>query len=120
MPASDTWFGQVCGRGVAGAPTGGQTGPVTEERPLVLAVIEACLLLELCADEIGADRAVGAAADLHRHLAGLRHDDQVELRAQLAEVAEDTTDPGYAAFVAGLADRFGLDRPRSGAHLSWR
>lgn len=85
----------------------------------MLSVIEACMLLELCVDEIGPDEAARAAVDLHRQLAGLRHDDQVELRAQLAEVAEGASDPRYAEFVAGLADRFGLDHARDGAHLSW-
>ncbi len=86
----------------------------------MLAVIEACMLLELCLDEIGPDRASRTAAQLHDHLAGLRHDDQVELRAQLAEIAEEAPDRHYAEFVAGLADRFGLDHPRDGAHLFWR
>src|SRR5215467_2166434 len=49
---------QFADRGSPGRPPAGTLAPVTEERPLVLAVIEACLLLELCVDEIGPDRTV--------------------------------------------------------------
>ena len=91
-----------------------------EERPLVLAVIDAYLLLELCGDEIGPDTAARATGDLCAQLTRLRHDDQVELRAQLAEVAAESDDDGYARLVAGIADRIGLASPRAGAHLSWR
>lgn len=92
-----------------------------EERPLVLALIDACLLLELCdADEIDPDTAARAMDDICAHLMRLRHDDQVELRAQLDEIADDSQDPEYATFVACLGDRVGLAHPHAGAHLSWR
>jgi hypothetical protein len=88
-----------------------------DERPLVLAVIDACLLLALCDDESD----TGAAARrLAGQLTGLRHDDQVELRAQLADIASTSDRPPYAAFVGAIADRIGLDRPHPDAHLSWR
>jgi len=92
-----------------------------DERPLVMAVIDACLLLELCSDdEIDPDTAARAMDDLCAQLMTLRHDDQVELREQMADAAADSTDDGYATFVAGLADRIGLAKPHANAHRSWR
>jgi hypothetical protein len=87
-----------------------------DERAFVLAVIDACMLLELARDE--SDTA-DAEKRLTGQLSALRHDDQVELRAQLTDIAS-ATKGSYAMFVAGIADRLGLDRPHPDAHLSWR
>jgi hypothetical protein len=92
-----------------------------ESRPLILAVIDAFLLLELCGeDEIDGVTAARATESISANLMRLRHDDQVELRAQLAEIAEDADDPAYADVVASIADQVGLANPLPGAHLSWR
>jgi hypothetical protein len=88
-----------------------------DEGPLVLAVIDACMLLALCADESDTETAERRLAG---QLTALRHDDQVELRAQLADIASGADNRSYAAFVGSIADRIGLDRPRPDAHLSWR
>ena len=61
-----------------------------ESRPLILAVIDAFLLLELCGeDEIDGETAARATESICANLMRLRHDDQVELREQLAEIADD-------------------------------
>jgi len=92
-----------------------------EDRPLSLAVIDAFLLLELSdRTEIDAETARRAADTITASLRGLRHDDQVELREQLAEQAEESDDPDYRALVGSIADTVGLARPRPGEHLSWR
>jgi hypothetical protein len=88
-----------------------------DERPFVLAVIDACMLLALLSDTSDTSAAENRLAG---QLTGLRHDDQVELRAQLAEIASGSDDRSYAAFVDAIADRIGLDRPHPDAHLSWR
>jgi hypothetical protein len=94
-----------------------------QDRPLVLSVIDACLLVELCGGEdIPPDKATRALSDISDNLARLGADDQIELRTQLAGIAHGSADPTYSTFVAGLADRLGLARPEPGAdpHLSWR
>jgi hypothetical protein len=92
-----------------------------ESRPLILAVIDAFLLLELCGeDEIDRETAQRATDSICANLMRLRHDDQVELRAQLAEIAEESTDETLQEFVAGLADVIGLAHPLPGEHRSWR
>lgn len=92
-----------------------------EPRSLSLAVIDAFLLLELCGgEEIDTETAIRAVEAIRADLTRLRHDDQVELRAQLDEIAAAATDETYRAVVAGIADRVGLARPLPGAHLSWR
>ncbi len=94
---------------------------VMESRPLILAVIDAFLLLELCADdEIDQDTAVRATDTICADLMRLRHDDQVELRVQLAEIADESPDPAYREVVGGIADMVGLARPLPGEHRSWR
>jgi hypothetical protein len=92
-----------------------------ETRPLILAVIDAFLLLELSADEeidpVTAQRAVDSIC---AQLSRLRHDDQVELREQLADIAEDASDAEYRDVVASIADVVGLAKPLPGEHMSWR
>jgi hypothetical protein len=92
-----------------------------ESRPLILAVIDAFLLLELCGEEeIDRMTAAQATENIAANLMRLRHDDQVELRTQLSEIADDSDDPTYRDVVASIADQVGLANPRPGAHLSWR
>jgi hypothetical protein len=92
-----------------------------ETRPLILAVIDAFLLLEVsAADEIDAITAQRAVEDIGVQLARLRHDDQVELREQLAEIADHSPDPEYRDVVSSIADVVGLARPLPGEHMSWR
>ena len=92
-----------------------------ESRPLILAVIDAFLLLELCGeDEIDRDTAARATESICANLMRLRHDDQVELREQLADIAEETEDEAFRECIAGIADQVGLAHPRPGEHLSWR
>ena len=92
-----------------------------ESRPLILAVIDAFLLLRLCGeDEIDRATAVRAVEKISASLLELRHDDQVELREQLADVAEGTDDPEYREVVTSIADVVGLAHPNPGEHLSWR
>ena len=90
-------------------------------RPLSYAVVDAFLLLDLCGeDEFDPATTAGAMAGLRAQLTSLRHDDQVELRAQLDDIAADAADETYRWVVAGIADRVGLAYPRPGEHLSWR
>ena len=92
-----------------------------ESRPLILAVIDAFLLLELCGDdEIDGDTAVRATDSICADLMRLRHDDQVELRCQLEDIAEESTDDAYREVVSRIADIVGLARPLPGEHRSWR
>jgi hypothetical protein len=92
-----------------------------ESRPLILAVIDAFLLLELCGeDEIDRETATRATDSICANLMRLRHDDQVELREQLSEIAEESDDPTYREVVATIADQVGLASPLPGAHRSWR
>jgi hypothetical protein len=92
-----------------------------ESRPLILAVIDAFLLLELCGeDEIDQETAARAADSICSNLMRLRHDDQVELRVQLGEIADESDDPTYREVVSGIADQVGLANPLPGAHRSWR
>jgi hypothetical protein len=92
-----------------------------ETRPLILAVIDAFLLLEMCGeDEIDRETAERAAEDICANLMRLRHDDQVELREQLAEIAEEADDETFRECVSGIADQVGLAHPNPGEHLSWR
>ncbi len=92
-----------------------------ESRPLILAVIDAFLLLELCGeDEIDGDTARRATENIGANLMRLRHDDQVELREQLSEIAEESDDSTYREVVSTIADQVGLANPRPGDHRSWR
>ena len=92
-----------------------------ESRPLILAVIDAFLLLDLCGEEeIDEMTAARAAESISSNLMRLRHDDQVELRTQLAEIADDSEDSNYRDVVASIADQVGLANPLPGAHRSWR
>jgi hypothetical protein len=96
---------------------------IMEERPLVLAVIDACLLLELCGeDDITQEKRTWAMSDISDNLLRLAPAEQVALRDQLAGIAHKSPDPTYSTFIAGLADRLGLARPSAGPdpHLSWR
>lgn len=93
-----------------------------EERPLVLAVIDACLLLELCGeDDIAPEKRTRALSDISDNLLRLAPAEQVVLRDQLAGIAHGSADPTYSTFIAGLADRLGLAaHPGPDPHLSWR
>ena len=94
-----------------------------EERPLVLAVIDACLLLELCGeDDITQEKRARAMSDISGNLLRLAPAEQVALRDQLAGIAHKSPDPTYSSFIASLADRLGLARPSAGPdpHMSWR
>ncbi|HEY1487315.1 MAG TPA: hypothetical protein VGF84_14515 [Micromonosporaceae bacterium] len=92
-----------------------------ESRPLILAVIDAFLLLEMCGeDEIDRETAERAADNISASLKLLRHDDQVELREQLDDIAETAEDETLRGVVAGIADQVGLAYPHPGEHLSWR
>lgn len=92
-----------------------------ESRPLILAVIDAFLLLEMSGeDEIDHETAKHATENLSASLLRLRHDEQVELREQLADVAEDTDDEALATLIAGIADTVGLAHPNPGEHISFR
>jgi hypothetical protein len=92
-----------------------------ESRPLILAVIDAFMLLEMCGeDEIDRETAERAAENISSSLMQLRHDDQVELREQLADIADEAADETFREFVAGIADTIGLARPHPGEHRSWR
>jgi hypothetical protein len=94
---------------------------VMETRPLILAVIDAFMLLEMCGeDEIDRETAERATANICSSLMRLRHDDQVELREQLDDIAETSDDEGFRSFVATIADMVGLAHPNPGEHLSWR
>jgi hypothetical protein len=85
------------------------------------AVIDAFLLLNACTgEEIDRATAQRATVSIRENLRRLRHDDQVELRAQLEDIAEESDDPDFRAVVAGIADTVGLAHPRPGEHLSWR
>jgi hypothetical protein len=92
-----------------------------ESRPLILAVIDAFMLLEMCGeDEIDRETAERATDNICANLMRLRHDDQVELREQLADIADDTEDERFRECVSGIADQVGLAHPNPGEHLSWR
>ncbi len=92
-----------------------------ESRPLILAVIDAFLLLEMSGeDEIDGETAKRAIEAISANLMRLRHDDQVELRAQLAHIADESDDPTYRELIGTIADRVGLATPLPGAHLTWR
>jgi hypothetical protein len=92
-----------------------------ESRPLILAVIDAFLLLELCGEEeIDWETAKRATDNICANLMRLRHDDQVELRVQLAEIADESDDPTYREVVSGIAEMVGLANPHPGEHRSWR
>jgi hypothetical protein len=92
-----------------------------ESRPLILAVIDAFLLLEMCGeDEIDRETAERATDNICANLMGLRHDDQVELREQLSDIAEQSDDPAFREFVSAIPDMVGLANPNPGEHLSWR
>jgi hypothetical protein len=92
-----------------------------ESRPLILAVIDAFLLLEMCSeDEIDRETAERATEDISASLRSLRHDDQVELREQLADVADEADDETFGTMVGEIADLVGLARPHPGEHISFR
>jgi hypothetical protein len=92
-----------------------------ESRPLILAVIDAFMLLEMCGeDEIDRDTAARATDNICANLMRLRHDDQVELREQLADVADEADDETFGTMVGEIADLVGLARPHPGEHISFR
>jgi hypothetical protein len=80
-------------------------------RGLVLAVVEALLLLEASSDEeIDPDVAVRGMENIAACLVSLGGDDQRALRAELAAIASASTDAVYARFASDVADMVGLAR----------
>ena len=80
-------------------------------RGLVLAVVEALLLLEASSDnEINPDVAVRGMENIAACLVSLGDDDQRALRAELAAIASSSIDPDYTRFASEVADMVGLAR----------
>ena len=77
--------------------------------PLVLAVVDAFLLLEGSSnDEIDPDVAVRGMENVAANLLTFSEDDQRALREQLAAIGASCEDSYFGQFVSGLADMVGL------------
>lgn len=81
-------------------------------RPVIRALIDAFLLLELSGpDEIDPDTAVRGMENLASNLLALEEADQLALRAELEKIASESQDQAFRSLVAGLPDMIGLPLP---------
>lgn len=82
-----------------------------DDLPLVCALIDAFLLLELSGpDEVNSDTAVRGMENMASSLLALDRYDQLALRAKLEQIAENSQEQAYRDFVRGLPDMIGLAR----------
>ena len=78
-------------------------------QPLIRGLIDALLFLESSGpDEVNSDWAVRCMENISSSLLALDHADQIELRSQIQEIAEDSDDNAYRDFVRQLPDMIGL------------
>ncbi|WP_332643253.1 hypothetical protein [Aeromicrobium sp.] len=82
---------------------------IADQRPLVLAIVDALLVLEHSSDsEIDPDTAVRAMESIAHSLHGLTDEDQAAIRAEFEDIANESGDSPYSTFVAALGDMLGL------------
>jgi len=87
-------------------------GVITNDVPLIYAMIDAFLFLESAGpDQVDPDSAVRCMENMASNLLTLSEADQLALRAYLERIADDHSDPAYTKFVRAMPDAIGLATP---------
>jgi hypothetical protein len=77
--------------------------------PLIRGVINAFLFLESAGpNEVDPDSAVRCMEDIASSLLALEESDQLALRSEIENIADEEQEPAYKNFVRALPDKIGL------------